>query len=87
MELNDLQGTIKELEALGSFDDCMWMNTNSFGNLKELMCIRVQIEPHCVFAGMHIFVDDSVLDHTVESGTYKIEDGCLRKIVNRRFSI
>ena len=87
MNIADLQIIVNFMNTLSVPDDCMWMNARGFELLKEVFGVKAKTEAHADLAGMKVFVDDSVPDRIVQTGTYELKDGVVAKIVCNEYTI
>lgn len=68
-------------------DDCLWFANDSWKKFQELVLVkredRKQLQPYFDLCGMQCFVDEQVPSMTIESGTYKVENGIMVKKIRK----
>lgn len=89
LSVPEIQRVLYNLEQLYDkpLDDCMWMPTEVRDELVK-QC-EVTADPRLVHAlslcGIKVFIDDELQPGEVQTGTIKIVDGELKRIVRHTF--
>lgn len=82
------------LEFCGSFrlhyghlDDCAWMNGRTIDRLRRSCALSPCDIPNLdvMIAGVKIFEDNDLVDGAIETGTYKVVNGALKKTIHHQF--